>query len=68
MGEGAHKNKQRTEMTDHQRYIAVGNDKADELAQQGAEEHEAEMAEFVAREVKESKQRIYSVCVRFQGC
>ena len=34
-------------MTDHQTYITEGNDKADELAKQGAEEAGAKMAEFV---------------------
>ena len=42
------KTEQRIEMTDYQKYIAEGNDKANESAKEGAEDDGAEMAEFVA--------------------
>ena len=45
-------------MTDYQKYIAEGNDKANESAKEGAEDDGAEMAEFVACEVKEGRKKI----------
>ena len=49
------KAEQRMEMTDYQKKIAEGNDKANESAKEGAEDDGAEMAEFVACEVKEGR-------------
>ena len=47
-------------MSDHLRYVAEGNDQADELAKEEAEECEAGMENVVARAVKESSERKYA--------